>query len=446
MAETRYASSAGGDVAYQIIGDGSLDLLYVPGQVNHIESTWDEPMVARHCRRLASFSRLIIFDKRGTGLSDRLPHGVSPTLEERMDDARAVLDAVSSERAAVFAMADGVQVATLFAVTYPERVQALVLYAASARMLADENYPVGVPAELVPDLHEMFDTRWGNEDAPTAVEILTPSLADDPGWRQSLARMQRRAGTPRSQLDYFRMILETDIRDILPAVRAPTLVLACTGDLLFPVDQSRYVAEHIPGARFVELKGSDHLYWAQNGDVVADEIAEFLTGTRHVGSQERVVATVLFTDIVRSTERASELGDSRWAEILEAHNAAVRQQLALFRGREVDTAGDGFFATFDGPARAIRCAEAIQRAVRPLGIEIRAGLHAGECELMDEKVGGIAVNVGARVAGKAGAGEVLVSRTVVDLVAGSGIEFADAGEHELKGVPGHWQLFRVESS
>jgi class 3 adenylate cyclase len=301
-----------------------------------------------------------------------------------------------------------------------------------------------MPPELIADLGGGFDARWGNDEEPMSAELLAPSLLRDDRWRRSLARMQRLAGNPRSQHQYFQLWANVDVRDVLPAINVPTMVLGCTGDLLYPVAQTRYVAARIKSAKYSEFAGTDHLYWAQNDRLVADEIEEFITGDRHADDLDRILATVLFTDIVGSTEIAAEVGDRRWAELVEAHHRIVRRQLDRFRGREVDTAGDGFFATFDGPARAIRCVQAIGEELRSLGLRIRAGLHTGECEVMDNKVGGIAVNVGARVAGHADADEILVSRTVVDLVAGSGIKFSEHGEHQLKGVPGAWLLYRVD--
>ncbi len=444
MRQTRYAGGGDGEIAYQVIGTGPADLLYIPGQLNHIESTWEEPIFARHLERLSSFSRLILFDKRGTGLSERLRRGEMPSLETRVDDACQVLDAAGVERASIFATADGVPTALLMAATFPDRVSSLIVYAASARWLAAEDYPEGIPGELVDGLESAFDEYWGNDEQPLSAELLAPSRLPDERWRRSLARMQRMAGNPRSQHQYFKLWASVDVRDVLRSINVPTLVMGCTGDLLYPIAQTRYVAERIDGARYFEFSGTDHAYWSQNDAVVANEIEEFITGARHADDLDRVLATVLFTDIVGSTEIAAEVGDRRWAELVEAHHAVVRRQLERFRGREVDTAGDGFFATFDGPARAIRCAEAIGVELVPLDLRIRAGLHTGECEIMDNKIGGIAVNVGARVAGCAGAGEILVSRTVVDLVAGSGIRFHEHGERELKGIPGVWTLYRVD--
>ena len=435
--KTQYAKSGDVHIAYQVTGTGPLDLVFVPGFVSHLEYQWEHPESARFFERLSSFSRLIRFDKRGTGLSDRV--GGIPTLEQRMDDVRAVMDAVGSERAALFGVSEGGPMSLLFAATYPERTSALVLYGSYARRAWAPDHPFGRTDEEMGRIIETMEREWGG---PVGVEIWVPSMAGDERFRHWWANYLRLAGSPGTAVSVMRMNMEIDVRHVLPAVRVPTLVIHRTGDRLTRVEQGRYLAERIPGARLAELPGDDHVPFF-NSDQIIDEVEEFLTGTRHATEADRVLATVLFTDIVGSTERAAALGDRKWRELVEGYYLLARRELTRFRGREVDTAGDGFFASFDGPARAVRCAEAIAAGVRSLGIEIRAGLHTGECEVIGDKVGGIAVHIGARVASLARAGEVLVSSTVKDLVAGSGISFEDRGTQTLKGVPGEWRLFAV---
>jgi class 3 adenylate cyclase len=432
--ETRYAKSGDVSIAYQVVGEGPLDLVLVPGFVSHLDVDWDDPRHAHFLRRLASFSRLIRFDKRGTGLSDR-PGGL-PDLETRMDDVRAVMDAAGSERAALFGYSEGGPMSVLFAATYPDMTSALVLYGTYAkRQDPDDDYPWAAAREAREQYAKQVEEDWGWE---ADMHTMCPG-ADEPmaSWWAARARASASPGAAR---DLILMNSLIDVRPVLSTVQAPTLVMHRTGDLDSSVDEGRYVAGHIPGARFVELAGNDHVPWI-DADQVVDEIEEFLTGARPAPEPNRVLATVLFTDLVGSTERAAELGDRRWRELLDAHEAAVRRELVRFGGREVDTAGDGVFATFDGPARAIRAACAIRDSVRGLGLELRAGLHTGECELANGKVRGIAVHTGARVAALAKPGEVLVSGTVRDLVAGSGIAFEERGEHELKGVPGLWRVY-----
>jgi pimeloyl-ACP methyl ester carboxylesterase len=441
--KTRYAKSGDLHIAYQVVGEGGLDLLFVPGWISHVELAWEVPPIARFLRRLASFSRLIVFDKRGTGLSDPVPVNQLPTLEERMDDVRAVLDAANSRRAALLGLSEGGPLNLLFAATYPERTQALVLVSSFARLLASPDHPDGTSPEMLETFLARMEEGWG---AGVGLSALWPTAARDPVIREAWARFQRMAASPGTALGLLRLAAAIDARAVLPTISAATLVLHHAGDRFVPAEQGRYLARHIPGARYVELPGMDHLPWGGAADQVLDEIQEFLTGVRGGGETERVLATVLFSDIVGSTERAAVLGDRRWRDLLESYYALVRRHLAGFRGREVDTAGDGFLATFDGPARAIRCAHAIAGGVRTLGIEVRTGLHTGECEVVGDKVGGIAVHLGARVAAAAGPGEVLVSSTVRDLVAGSGITFADRGTRVLKGIPGEWRLFAVAAN
>jgi pimeloyl-ACP methyl ester carboxylesterase len=435
--ETRYARSGDVNIAYQVVGDGPFDLVYVPGWVSNVELLWEKPKPARLLERLASFSRLILFDKRGTGMSDRVSNDRLPTLEQRMDDVRAVLDAVGSESAALLGHSEGSGMSVLFAATYPERSRALVLVGAFAKRIRTDDYPWAPTLEERLATIEQVERDWG-----VGFDITDYAPREDPALLEWYSTALRRSASPGAAAALLRMNSEIDTRHILPTIRVPTLVLTRAGDRDVTVDEGRWLASQIPGARFVELPGDEHLLWAGDQDRLLEEIEEFLTGARTAPDYDRVLSTVLFTDIVGSTERARELGDRGWHEVLDEHHARVRDVLEQYRGREVDTAGDGFFASFDGPARAIRAACAIRAGVQTLGIEIRAGLHTGECELMQDKIGGIAVHTGARVAAAADPGEVLVSSTVKDLVAGSGIVFADRGERELKGV-GSWRLYSV---
>jgi class 3 adenylate cyclase len=436
--ETRYAKSGDVNVAYQVVGEGPFDLIWVPGWISNVEESWEVPEYAHFLRRLAAFSRLILFDKRGTGLSDRVSNDRLPTLEERMDDVRAVLEATGSERAAVFGASEGGNLSVLFAATYPERVRALVLLAVYAKRLRTPDYPWAPTAEERERESEMLEREWGGE---MDVSELAPGAADDPALMQRIATFFRRSASPGAAVALNRMNTAIDTRAVLPTISAPTLVLHRTGDLNVKVEEGRWIAGQIPGAKFLELPGDDHLAWTGDTDAVLDEVEEFLTGVRRAPQLDRVLATVLFTDIVGSTERVTQLGDRRWRELLDEHHRLVRRELERYRGQEVDTAGDGFLSTFDGPARAIRCARAIADSVRSLGFEIRAGLHTGEVELQGSRIAGIAVHTAARVVSLAQPGEILVSSTVKDLVAGSDIAFVARGERELKGVPGTWQLY-----
>jgi pimeloyl-ACP methyl ester carboxylesterase len=437
--ETRYARSGDVHVAYQVTGAGPLDIVFVPGFVSHVEFDLEEPRSARFFERLASFSRLIRFDKRGTGLSDRVAQ--MPTLEERMDDVRTVMDAAGSERAALVGISEGGPMSIVFAATYPERTAALVVYGSYARRVWAPDYPIGPTEDQMATRVDHMGRDWGG---PVGIERHAPSAAGDEEFRRWWAAHLRLGASPGAAMVLSRMNNEIDVRHVLSAIRVPTLIVHRTQDEAVPVAHARYMAERIQGARLVELPGVDHVpYLGDNADVVLDEIEEFLTGVRHGPDPDRVLATVLFTDIVGATERVAELGDRRWRDLLERHYADVRQELARSRGREIDTAGDGFLAAFDGPARAVRCACAIVQAVRRLGLEVRAGLHTGECEVMGTKLGGIAVHIGARIAALAGPGDVFVSNTVKDLVAGSGLRFEDRGAHALKGVPDTWHVFAV---
>lgn len=434
--ETRYARSGDVNIAYQVAGRGPMDLVLVPGFVSHLDLDWEEPRSAHALRRLASFSRLIRFDKRGTGLSDRTV-GL-PDLETRMDDVRAVMDAVGSERAVLYGYSEGGPMCCLFAATYPERVSALVIYASYAkRRDPDGDYPWAATWEERRAYAAEVERMWGEEADRTRMGANV-----DDAMAAWYLRRARAAASPGAARDLILMNSQIDVRHVLPAISSPTLVLHRTGDGDSRVEEGRYLAEHIEGARFVELPGADHLPMVEP-DQILDEIEGFLTGVRRGPDPDRVLATVLFTDLVRSTEMAVEVGDRRWAELIETHHAVVRRELERFRGRELDVAGDGFFAAFDGPARAIRCAAAVRAALGRIGLTVRAGLHTGECEQVDGKLAGVAVVIGARISAQAADGEILVSSTVHDLVAGSGIGFAERGEHELKGVPGRRRLYAV---
>jgi class 3 adenylate cyclase len=435
----RYAQSSDGFLAYQVVGEGPIDLLRIDDvTMTSIDSIADEPHRERFDRRLASFARVIRFDRRGIGMSDGVSPAAPLTIEQAAKDASAVLDAAASHNAAVF----GGQTAMMFCAMYPERSTHLVLLNAFARLTRASDYPWGpTQAEVdvwtssVPD-----PTHAG--DGPDDLAMMAPSLARDPQFRAYWRQAGQRGASPAVARAQMEMMFESDIRTTLTQITVPTLVMHRPDNTLIVAQHSRYLAEHIAGARYVELPGTDYLFYGDNADAVVDEIEEFLTGTRG-GSVERVLATVLFTDVVQSTERLVAVGDRDWRMILDRHDALVRAELARFRGREVNTAGDGFFAVFDSPAGALRCAQAIVEAARALAIEVRAGVHTGECEVRGDDYGGIAVHVGARVAALAGASEVLTTSTVKDLVAGSGIAFSDVGYHDLKGVPEAWHLYRV---
>ena len=435
----RYAENGDVHVAYQVVGDGPLDLVYVMGALTNLNVLWDDPEYRRFCERLASFSRLILFDKRGMGLSDRVRFG---TLEDRMDDVRAILDAMGSDSAALLGVSEGGPMSMLFAATYPERTRAIVLCGAEVKEETTDDWPWGEDTrknfEAAMDINRIVE-RWGKG---LGADYLAPSRTGDERLRRLLGRLQVESASPHDAVAFMRMAFDIDVRSVVPAVKTPALIIHRVDDKVCHVENARWLSRKLEGSRYVELPGGDHLPWI-DGDGILDEIQEFLTGVREPAEPDRVLATVLFTDVVGSTERARELGDRRWRDLLDRHNEIVRRDLERFRGREVDTAGDGFFATFDGPARAIRCARSIVTDVQSVGLEVRAGLHTGECELAGDHVRGIAVHTGARVASLAGAGEVLVSSTVHDLVAGSGIEFADRGVQSLKGIPGEWRLYAV---
>jgi len=437
---TRYAKSGDYNIAYQVVGNGPIDLVFVPGFVSHVEHAWEDPGFARALERLASFTRLIMFDKRGTGLSDRVPQHQLPSLEQRMDDVRAVMDAVGSKSAALLGVSEGGPMSLLFATTYPARVSALILYGTYAMRVHDAEYPWAPTPEEFRTFLDATEHEWGG---PAKLDTWAPSVASDERFRRWWAQFLRLGASPGAARAVLEMTVQIDVRDLLSAIRVPTLILHRTDDRRIDVGGSRYMAERIPGAKYVELPGVDHLLWVADTDAIVDEIEEFLTGSRHTPEPSRVLATVLFTDMVESTGRAVQLGDARWRTLMSDHDRLVREELARFRGQEVRTTGDGFLATFDGPARAVRCASAIVQRMHELGVQVRAGLHTGEIEIVEGGIAGIAVHIAARVAGLAGPDQVFVSSTVKDLVAGSGLTFTEHGTFDLKGVPGSWRIFQV---
>jgi class 3 adenylate cyclase len=435
--ETRFARNGDIHLAYQTVGSGPLDLLLVDTWVHHVEAVWDFPDFARFLRRLSSFGRLIHFDRRGTGLSDPVPLDRLPDIETQVEDAIAVLDAAGSPEAAVLGLNDGTLVAMLLAIAHPERCNSLVLFTPTAA----HTHAGGMPMEEIDAVIEQI--RSDAEAGRSGVEILAPSRAEDERFAQQLARLQRYSVRPGAMGHYYRQTMQADIREVVPRIRVPTMLINRSRNRIVGMELTRDVASLIPDAKLVELPGTDHLVFSEDIDAVIDEIEEFLTGARTGSDPDRVLATLLFTDIVDSTTLAAEMGDRRWRDVLDQHHALVRVELDRFKGREVATTGDGFFATFESPARAVRCAFACVRAVSALGLEIRAGIHTGEVEVRGDDLGGLAVHIGARIAALAPAGDVVVSSTVRDLLAGSGMSFEDAGEHELKGVPDTWRVYRV---
>ncbi len=437
--ETRYATAPDGtSIAYQVVGDGPMDLVYASGIWSNVEMMWEEPRWAHFLERLGSFSRLILFDMRGVGLSDRGPE--PPVLELQQDDVGAVLDAAGSKSAIVFGGARAGTMAMLFAATHPDRTEALVLYAPVAKTVSTPDFPYGRSREE----QEIFFERFVREVGTARnLALQAPSTVGDTRFGRWWARFERLVASPSAFRELAGILTDMDVRSVLPAIRVPTLVVQRSEDAIVPADQGRFVADHIAGARFVLLPGVDHIPFIGDADAILDEVEEFVTGARPTPEAHRILATVLFTDIVDSTAIQASRGDAGWREVVERHHAVVRSLLARFGGEEQDTAGDGFYARFDGPARAIRCASEIVDEVRPIGIEVRAGIHTGECELIEGKCSGLSVSIGARVAAEADASEVLVSQTVKDLVAGSGLAFEDAGVRELKGVPDRWRLYRV---
>jgi class 3 adenylate cyclase len=442
MPETRYARSGDIHIAYQVFGSGEFDLVLIPGYVTHVELVWEHPPSARFLRHLGSFARVISFDRRGSGLSDRVSE--APTLEERMDDIRAVMDAAGSERAALVGISEGVTMGLLFAATYPERVRALVCSGGMARSTYAEDYPWATTKEgLLESAVELLLPTFGDG---SVVDVAAPSQSENPDTRAFIARMQRATASPGMMVGLVQLFIDLDVREVVPTVHVPALVLHRTRDRLVNIGNGRWLAEHLPDARLVELDGDDHVPWYEGADEWLDEVREFLTGSRADPTIERILTTVLFTDIVDSTRTAAELGDRSWRELLEEHYEVVRTALGRWRGREVKAIGDGFLATFDGPARGIRCAREIIETSKALGVGVRAGLHTGECEVIGDDIGGMAVHIAARVSGLAGDGEVLASRTVRDLVAGSGIQFEERGRQTLKGVPDTWDIVAVTAS
>jgi pimeloyl-ACP methyl ester carboxylesterase/class 3 adenylate cyclase len=440
VAETRYARSGDVQIAYQVVGEGEPDLLLVPEFWHSIEAQWEQPALAAFLRRLSSFGRLIAFDQRGTGVSDPVAANEMLSLEQWLDDVATVMDEVGSEQAVLLGFGGGGSLAMLFAATYPERTSGLVLVNSFPRLSHAPDYPWGRAPALEEEVLHVMRTGWGRG---VLLDVVAPSKVGDEAFRQWWARYQRLGSSPGTIVRTRRMLDELDVRDVLPSIRVPTLVLHRADNTFVRVEHGRYLADNIPDARYVEVPGSDYFAFLGNTDVFLGEIERFVKSVSRAPEADRVVTTVLFTDIVGSTQRASELGDRRWAELLGAHHAAVRRELERFRGDEVDTAGDGFLATFDGPARAVRCALAIVDTIRALGLEVRVGLHTGEVELADGARRGVAVHIGQRILAEAGAGEVLVSSTVKDLAAGSGLTFADCGLHALKGVPEEWRLFQA---
>jgi class 3 adenylate cyclase/alpha-beta hydrolase superfamily lysophospholipase len=438
--ETQYTKSGDVHIAYQVLGDGPFDLVFVPGLVNHLDLMWEDPRASRFFNGLASFCRLILFDKRGTGLSDRDVGNAG--IEERMDDVRAVMDAAGSDRAALFGYSEGGPMSILFAATFPARVNALVLAATFAKLAQTADYPCGRPLPFVETFTRLVEERWGTGDL---LDYWAPGLSGHERAVASVARWERMSGSPSSALAILRFVEQIDVRPVLPSIQVPTMIVQRTGDRVVSRGQGRYLAEHIPNARYVEQEGDAHILWLGDIDGLLGEVEEFLTGTRTASDVDRVLTTVLFTDIVGSTDKATELGDRRWRQRLDQYDALVQRQLERFRGRKVNTTGDGTVAAFDGPARAVKCASAIEEAVQGLDLHIRAGLHTGEVELRGDDMAGIAVHVAARVQAMASPSEVLVSSTVKDLVAGSGIELEDRGSHELKGLPDSWRLFAVKA-
>ncbi len=441
MPTTKYATSDGLSIAYQVFGDGPRDLVYVPGWISNVELMWDDPVLASILRRLGSFARVITFDKRGTGMSDRLPLDRLPGLEERMDDVRAVMDEVGSDRAILFGHSEGGSMASLFAATYPERTEALILASTYARRTPAPDHPWAPSAENREV--EIRETEESFGDPDRIPHYMLGDRSDDRAFREWVARYFRLSASPKVAAQLMQMNTLMDTRSVLPLIQAPTLLLYRTEDEDVDVEEGRWMASQIPNATFVELPGDAHLFWAVDPGEFVDEIEEFVTGHREASNPERILSTVLFTDIVDSTRRAAELGDSAWRSLLERHNQVTRQELQRWRGVERVFTGDGILATFDGPARAVRAAAAIGEAVRGLGIEVRAGVHTGEVEVIGDNVAGLGVHIGARISSLAEGGEILVSRTVKDLVVGSQLEFESRGTHAMKGVPGEWEVYAV---
>lgn len=440
-AETKYALSGDVSIAYQVVGDGPIDLVLVPGFVSNIEVFWEEPNYARFIRHLAEFARLILFDKRGTGLSDRVSH--MPILEVRMDDVRAVMDAAGSDRAALAGYSEGGPLCALFAATYPERVSSLIMIGCFASLVPRPGYPFGFDEAKQKAAFDWIENDWGRVEDLSA---RAPSVADDERFQQWRSRCLRMSASPSAAMEIQRSAFEIDIRHILPSIRVPTLIVHSEFDAFVEFGHGSYLADNIPGAKMVALKCKDHLPWLDGAEATVESVQTFLTGNRPKADIDRVLATIMFTDIVDSTKRAVSLGDRQWGDLRDAHHSAVRAELAAFQGKEIDTNGDGFVAAFDGPARAVRCAAAVNDAVEKLGLTVRIGLHTGECEVKGDGISGLALNIAARVSALASGGDIVVSRTIKDLVVGSGIAFEDFGVHALKGVPEEWHLYRVSDA
>ena len=434
----KYAKNADVHIAYQTVGEGPIDLVLVPGWISNIEIFWEEPTLVRFLQRLSSFSRLILFDKRGTGLSDRVSY--TQTLEDRIDDFRSVMDAVKSERVVLVGYSEGGSMCSLFAATYPERTLSLVMIGSFARIIKTEDYPWGVTNDQLKRNLKQIENNWGNA---FELESLAPSLTEDPIFRRWWARFLRLSASPVEAIALRKINSEIDIRKILPTIRVPTLVIHAEHDSVTHVEEGKYLSENIPGAKFEMIPSEDHLPWVGCPDIILNKIETFVTGSISASKIDRALYTVMFTDIAMSTELASESGDRKWQNILNAHHRAVRHVVAVYAGREIDNAGDGFFIAFDGPARAIQCALAIKKALQELHLSVRIGIHIGECEAIGEKLTGIAVHIGARISNKAEPNQILVSQTVKDLVAGSGTKFKDMGIHSLKGVSEKWHLYQV---
>jgi len=436
--ETKYTKIGNINIAYQVVGSGPKDLVLVPGWISNIDVFWEEPSMVRFLNRLASFSRLILFDKRGTGLSDRVTD--SPMLEERMEDVRAVMDAVGSERATLLGYSEAGTMVALFAATYPERTSAIIMISSFARRIMTEDYPWGATKEEYQSFIDDIQRNWGG---PVGMEVRVPSRINDEPFKRWWAKLLRMGASPGTAAAITRMNIEIDVRDILPSIKVPALIIHALGDKTVVIGHGKYLAENIPNSIFVVVDTEDHVPWVGAPTEILGAVEEFVTGIKTQGSVQRVLNTLMFTDIVDSTRLAHSMGDNKWRDLLESHDAIIRHELSIYRGKEIDTAGDSFFASFDGPARALRCAQAVIQSLKINGISVRVGIHTGECELRGDNLAGIAVHIAARIAALAAKQQILVSRTVKDLVAGSGIEFRDFGSHPLKGVSEDWQLFEV---
>ncbi len=437
--ETKFADNDGVSIAYQVFGQGPRDLIYIPGWLSNLDLLWEEPRVARFFLSLAEFCRVIVIDRRGTGLSDRV---APPTLEVQMGDVTAVMKAAGSASAALFGSSEGGSMCALFAATHPEKTTALITIGAYAKWISTADYPHGTKPAEAEEWYRQVENEWGSA---IAIDLISPSLAGDEKYRHWLARYFRSSASKADAIATLRMNADVDLRAVLPSIRVPSLVLQATGDLTISQASGRDLASRIPDAKIVEMQGRDHVAWGDCSETIIREIQKFLGEDQKAAVYDRVLTTVVFTDIVDSTDLASRLGDEKWSDLLEAHHEAVRKELEIFRGHEVKTTGDGFHATFDGPARAIQCAVSIREATRRLGLNLRIGIHTGECELRGDSLEGVAIHMAARVSAMARAGDICVSRTVRDLVAGSGIEFEDLGSHSLKGIPDNHQIFKVSA-